>query len=118
MSKLPDAEVRESVIEDYLLRRLRSLGHRRTLVKKISGPGWRGWPDRMVLYDDDAQDYGCTHWIELKRPKGGKFEPLQERRHEKLRGMGFVVRVLNTKAKVDGYIDEVSLYGPHNVPRQ
>lgn len=115
-----DRDVAEAVVERHLVRRVKALQlsypYTRTIIKKVGGSGWRGWPDRMVLYSTDGGP-GCAHWIELKRPKGGKFEPLQRRCHEKLRGMGFVVRVLNTKAQVGIYIDEVVKYGPHNVAR-
>jgi hypothetical protein len=109
--------VRESVVEAYLLSSLKALGVRypqyRSIVKKISGPGWRGWTDRLALFNDFG---GCAHWLELKRPKGGQFEPLQLRCHQKLRDMGFVVRVLNTKAQIDEYISEIERLGPRHLP--
>lgn len=112
---MPDASVRESVIEAYLVKRVKSLGssypYYRVTVKKIGGPGWRGWPDRVVLYEG-----GFTHWLEVKRPKGGRFEPLQLRRHETLRRMGYVVRVVNTRTLVDEYIAEVVRVGLSRVP--
>lgn len=115
---LHDGDVRESVIEKYLVTRLRAMRvtypYRLVVVKKIGGPGWRGWPDRMALFDSDGE-HGCTHWLEVKRPKGGRFEPLQLRRHGELRDMGFVVRVVNTRELVDLYTDEIVKYGPHNM---
>jgi len=118
---VPDDTVRESVIEKYLISRLRTLrvdyGFG-VIVKKVGGPGWRGWPDRMVLFQapDEVTVHGCTHWVELKRPKGGRFEPLQLRRHDRLRDMHFVVRVANTKALVDKYVDDILHFGPHRMP--
>lgn len=100
-----DLSVRESVIEKYLVRRLKEFDHR-TVVKKIGGPGWRGWPDRLALHV-----VGVTHWLEVKRPKNGKFEPLQLRCHRELRKRGFVVRVVNTKRLVDEYIEELRSLG-------
>jgi hypothetical protein len=109
-----DLTVRELVIERYLVRRLRELRQQypayRAVVKKISGVGWRGWPDRMALFDD-----GCTHWLELKRPKNGRFEPLQLHRHAMLRQMRFCVRVLNTKRLVDLYINDIVTLGPRGM---
>lgn len=58
----------------------------------------RGWPDRMVLLP------GAPEFVETKRPKGGRFEPLQLRVHAMLRGLGYTVCVLRTKAEVDEYV--------------
>jgi len=69
----------------------------RVKIKKIAG--WRGWPDRLALFDG-----GVADWLEVKRPVGGKFEPLQLRTHDMLRGMGFTVVVVNTRELVDDYI--------------
>ncbi len=109
-----DRATPESAVEAYLVRRLRfvNLYHHKNIVKKIGGPGWRGWPDRMVLFDG-----GCTHYVELKRPKGGEFEPLQLFMHNKLRKLGFQVYVLNTKALVEDYIGAVVAFGPYGVAK-
>lgn len=111
----PDGEVREAVIERFLIDQLAVLNRVRfrCKAKKIGGPGWRGWPDRMVLYDGPS-----THWLEIKRPKGGKFEPLQLLTHRKLRELGFVVRVVNTKDLVTEYVDDVIRYGPIHTPNR
>jgi len=119
--KQPDADVRESVIEKHLVTRLKAMRttfpYRLVVVKKIGGPGWRGWPDRVALFDTNSFGFpGCTHWLEVKRPRGGRFEPLQLRCHANLRKMGFVVRVVNTRELVDAYIDDVVKVGPHNMP--
>ena len=114
-----DDSVRESVIEKYLITRLNALRtsypYRSVVVKKISGHGWRGWPDRVALFGMEHSTPACTHWLEVKRPKGGRFEPLQLRRHAALRDMGFIVRVVNTRELVDIYIDEIVMMGPHRV---
>ena len=61
------------------------------LVKKHGGmclkwvcPGWSGVPDRIVLMPG-----GRVYFVELKRPKGGKIDPLQRWWAEKLRKLGF-----------------------------
>ena len=117
---MADSTVRESVIEKHLVSRLRGLRTThgfRVVVKKVGGPGWRGWPDRMVLFKPlDSTVHGCTHWVEVKRPKGGKFKPLQLRMHDRLRAMNFVVRVANTRVSVDEYINDVLYFGPHRMP--
>lgn len=86
-SKNPD----ESTVENYLL----------TCVKAVRGLTiklrfLRGWPDRLVLLRG-----GRLIFIELKRPKGGKFEPLQLRIHIKLRALGFKVFTCYDKFQVD-----------------
>jgi hypothetical protein len=58
----------------------------------------RGFPDRIVLLPDAR-----ILFVELKRPKGGQFEPLQLRWHDKLRKLGFTVRVWRTKGIIDAY---------------
>jgi hypothetical protein len=84
-----EAQVRNKLLRGLAIRRLR--------VKKVEG--WRGWPDEMVLYPG-----GVTDWIELKRPKGGKYEPLQLRVHAMLRGLGFNVYVIVNYEQVDNYL--------------
>jgi hypothetical protein len=111
------ADVREIVVEKYLLTELKKLGAAhpslKSVVKKVGGPGWRGWPDRMVLFDGFT---GHVQWVECKRPKGGRFEPLQLRRHAALRSMGFVVRVVNNRTLVDAYTEEIVRLGPRHMP--
>lgn len=86
--------VLESTVEKYLVREAAKLGGE---SKKITD--LRGWPDRVIVYD-----FAVLHWIECKRPKGGKFEPLQERVHARLRKKGQQVFVLLNKSQVDEYI--------------
>jgi hypothetical protein len=85
----------EAQVEQRLLRGLVAM---QCELKKFTG--YRGWPDRIALFPD-----GCVDWVELKRPKGGKFEPLQLRTHDKLRRMGFVVYVLSNYTEVDIYLE-------------
>lgn len=47
-------------------------------------PGWRGVPDRIVLLPG-----GRIHFVETKRPKGGKLDPLQIKWREWLTRLGF-----------------------------
>lgn len=53
---------------------------------KFVCPGWRGVPDRILLFPG-----GRVQFAELKRPKGGKVEPLQTWWKRKLEGLGFKV---------------------------
>jgi len=85
---------RESWVESYLLEQCVLHG---ALCEKIRNR--RGWPDREILWWVGIHDY-----IELKRPVGGRFEPLQLRIHAKLRQRGHCVLVINTREQVDEYI--------------
>ena len=61
------------------------------LCLKFVSPGWEGAPDRICLFPN-----GKILFVELKRP-GSKPRPLQVRRHEQLRELGFDVLVIDNK---------------------
>lgn len=54
---------------------------------KLTVPGFRGWPDRMILWQG-----GHVMFIEFKQP-GAPFQPLQKYVHGLLTKMGFIVEV-------------------------
>lgn len=83
--------VTENVVESHLLKRVKERFGLCIKVRFI-----RGFPDRIVLLPGARLIF-----FELKRPVGGKFEPLQLRWHAKLRALGFVVFVCKTKEEVD-----------------
>lgn len=83
----------EDKVEDYACKKVKES---RGLAIKLRF--MRGWPDRIFLLRG-----GRILFVEFKRPVGGKFEPLQERIHVKLRALGFSVMVWNTKRQVDEY---------------
>ncbi len=89
----------ESTVEAHLCRCVKAL---RGLCIKMNPFGMRGIPDRLVLLPGAK-----VAFIELKRPVGGVFEPLQKRWHAKLRNLGFLVYVCNTKASVDDALKEL-----------
>jgi hypothetical protein len=62
-------------------------------------------PDRLVLLPG-----GQIGFVEVKVP-GAKPRPLQERRHEQLRELGFQVSVLDDPEQIPGIIREVSENG-------
>ena len=99
MRAVQERLTRESVIESYGVKEVKALG------------GWaiklmmmRGWPDRICLLPG-----GVVFFIEFKRSVGGKFEPLQERKHAWLRKLGFAVYVCNTKISVDAVLNSYKI---------
>lgn len=83
----------ERDVEGYLTRRVVAAGGR---CEKFLPEIRNGWPDRIVLLPGKV-----TVWVETKRPKGGKLEPLQIHAHKILRSLGQDVEVCWTKADAD-----------------
>ena len=48
-------------------------------------PGWTGVPDRIILLPG-----GRIRFAELKRPKGGRFSPMQKWWERRLTDLGFI----------------------------
>ncbi len=82
----------EREVEQVLIRKIRSLGG---LCLKFVSPGWQGVPDRLCLLPG-----GRMFFVETKRP-GAKPRPLQLKRHEELRALGFDVYVLDSKEGIN-----------------
>jgi len=85
--------MRESAIERHLVKRVKAAGGE---CRKLKGR--RNEPDRLVLWP-----CGRAHFVETKAP-GERPRPGQVREHKRLRGMGFIVLVLDTKEKIDNYV--------------
>ncbi len=79
--------MREKEVEKYLIRQVRKSGG---LCLKFISPGWSGAPDRLCLWPNRRLKF-----VEVKRPGEG-LRPLQERRVEELREMGFEVEVVDS----------------------
>lgn len=63
----------------------------RLLVEKYGGkclkwvcPGWVGVPDRIILLPR-----GRIHFVETKRPKGGRYSAMQDKWRDWLHELGF-----------------------------
>lgn len=90
MPRKEDLTVKEDVIEKcFREEALEYNGFAIKITEVLS------FPDRAMLWP-----CGVTDYAELKRPKGGRFQKGQKEMHEKLRGMGHVCVVLDTKEKV------------------
>lgn len=83
--------MRESDIEDYLVRRVLANGGQ---VRKVKWIGRNGAPDRRVMLP------GRCFWAELKAP-GVPPEAHQVREHDRMRAMGEDVRVIDSLKGVD-----------------
>lgn len=91
-------KMRESDIEDRLVRRVRDLGGE---VRKVEWIGRKGAPDRLVMLS------ARTIWVELKAPGKAALFPRnahergQHREHERMRRMGQVVHVIDSYEDIE-----------------
>ena len=90
--------MREKQIEQRLVKAVKARGG---LCPKLVSPGTDGMPDRMVLLPK-----GRIGFVEVKAP-GKKPRPLQQRRHEQLRDLGFTVSVLDDPEQIPEILDKV-----------
>lgn len=86
----------EKEIERKLKNKVESLGG---FCLKWVCPGWSGVPDRIVLLPGAR-----VHFIELKRPKGGKLSALQVKWHQWLTRLGFYCFTLWDEEDLENYI--------------
>lgn len=80
------------MVEQYLRDQVRRRGG---LALKLVCPGWTGVPDRLILMPG-----GRAYFAETK-DAGKKPRPRQRYVHERLRALGFLVFVPNSKTSVD-----------------
>ncbi len=84
--------MREKNIEGYLRDKVKAAGG---MAYKFVSPGNAGVPDRIVLLPG-----GKVVFVELKAP-GKKSTPLQEAQQRRIRALGFMVMVVDTRQGVD-----------------
>lgn len=117
--------MRESQVEKHLVKRVEETGG---LIRKIAYRGRRGCPDRLVGWPEKEsiaqgsrlgpdrkrisfsypENLPMRHTlVETKRPLG-KARGEQEREHERLRAVGFDVRLLDTIEAVDNFVEEMT----------
>jgi len=87
---VPTDEPLESEVESKVVEYAKGKG---CIERKMNGPGYRGWPDRLFGYN------GQVVWVEFKR-LGERPTNLQKVIHGKLRDNGFDVEVVDNV--VDG----------------
>jgi len=90
--------VREKHIEQKLIRAVRAAGG---LAIKLMSPGFDGMPDRLVLLPG-----GRMAFVEVKA-HGMKPRPLQLKRHEMLRRLGFKVYVIDDEGQIQPVLSEI-----------
>ena len=95
--------LKESDIEDYLVKRVHAMGGE---VRKVNWIGRKSAPDRVVMRRCETP----TVWVELKRP-GGKttfpknaHEEAQAREHERMRQAGQRVELIDSFEGVDALL--------------
>jgi hypothetical protein len=90
--------IREAEIESYFVAQVRVSGGE---PFKFTSPGRRHVPDRMILWPG-----GRVRFVELKAP-GRKPSLGQHREHQRFAAKGSPVQIIDSKAGVDAWIDEV-----------
>ena len=86
----------EKAIEHYLGEQMKEIGG---LSLKYSSGTQTGYPDRICLFPN-----GLTAWVEVKA-SGAKPTQLQKIRHARLRHLGQVVLVVDSREAVKGLIE-------------
>ena len=89
----------EKSVEEYLCKRVKDTLHGKAY--KYTSPGNNGVPDRLVLIPG-----GRVYFIETKAP-GKRPRKLQDYVHDEIRNMGCVVLTIDTKSKVDSFVEGV-----------
>jgi len=90
--------MREKTLECKLIKAVMEVGG---ICPKFISPGTDGMPDRLILLPG-----GCLAFIEVKAP-GCKPRPLQVRRHEVLRSLGFKVFILDDELQIQSILSEI-----------
>ena len=90
--------MREKHTEQKLTRAVKAEGG---MCPKLVSPGTDGMPDRMVLLPE-----GHMGFVEVKAP-GKKPRPLQLKRHEQLKDLGYTVAVLDDPQQIPEILDEI-----------
>lgn len=88
----------EKAIERKLVSEVKKRGG---LCWKFVSPGIVGVPDRLVLFDG-----GLLAFVELK-DIGRKTRPIQTRRIEQLKSLGFKVYVIDNTEMIGVILDEI-----------
>lgn len=92
----------ESSVEKFFVKEAEEY---RCVQKKVIGV--RSWPDRDLLWPaGTTYGIGITDYVELKRPKGGRYEKGQKELLQALRDAGHHAVTLSTKQQVRRFFIE------------
>lgn len=92
-----------SVLEREIEQRLRlAVARRGGLCLKWVCPGWSGVPDRIVLLPGAR-----IVFVELKRPKGGRYSALQDKWQEWLTALGFPYWRIKNAEELQSFLAEI-----------
>ena len=103
--------IRESQIEKYLVEQVKAKGG---MCRKVKFINHNGAPDRVLFFpsyvsaDSKIAIHHAPIWVELKAP-GKKPTTQQLREHERMRGMGQQVEVIDSFEGVDRLLQEMRL---------
>ena len=93
-----EQRMREKTVEQKLVRAVKNMGG---IAPKFVSPGLDGVPDRLVLFPG-----GKLAFVEMKAPRK-KMRPLQVKRAEQLRALGFSVYCVDRPEMIGGVLDEI-----------
>ena len=88
----------EKKLEQKLVKAVRDIGG---LALKFVSPGCDGVPDRLILIA-----YGKVAFVEVKA-KGKKPRPIQIRRINQIKNLGFLVFILDDEKDIPSIIQQV-----------
>lgn len=95
--------VKEDSVEGYFIKQAKRYRCKQRKLSPLDGV--IGWPDRLLVWPAarGIAPQGAVDFVELKRPKGGRFQPKQEAIQEELRERNCNVETLYTREQVDEY---------------
>lgn len=94
--------LRESAVENHLHWKVTAAGG---TTRKFNSIGRAHVPDRIVIWAGETNG-ARVHFVECKAP-GKEPREGQLREHARLRKLGCTVLVLDTKEKVDDYVEKM-----------
>lgn len=92
-------EITEKQIEKYLVKKIKA---EKGLCLKFESPGYTGVPDRIIILKNKP-----VAFVELKRPKGGRYSARQKLVERDFNKLGQKVYKVKNKEEVDKLVEEL-----------
>ena len=105
MAEINEADKLERAIENKLKKQIEKRGG---IFFKFVSPGNKGVPDRIAILPD-----GRLYFIELKRPKGGRYAPLQVWQQKRLKEFKQEVRCIKNTEEAEKFMEEIEWNSSH-----